>query len=1294
MAEALLRRHTQRSADIEIPPPPPPPPDATKDRERPRPAALAGRRTVPTCHRLILGGLAALLSFVASAQTAPAAPTALGASHGNAQATLRWRNPSDNTITGYSVRSATSTARLAANAWSTIPSSGATTVMHTVSSLANGTRYYFQVRATNANGDSPPSNTATIQLAASPSAPVAIPDDNLRAAILAANFWPEGRVITQQDMATLSDVFYGADKLLANDKGISDLTGLEYAFNLTELRLNRNSISDLSPLAGLVALEDLWLGGNSISDLSPLADLTSIIALYLHDNSISDISSLAGLTALQLLRLEDNMISDVSTLANFTALKWLYLNNNSIVDVSVLSGLTALTRLWLGGNSIADVSSLSGLTALTWLRLEDNSISNISVLANFTALTQLQLNGNSISDASSLSGLTALTELNLNGNSITNASPLTGLTALTELDLGGNSIENASPLMGLTQLTALDLGGNSITDASPLANLTMLSTLNLDGNSIANVSPLQSLTALTTLDLGNNSVGNVSSLSGLTALTTLDLGGNSISDVSVLNGFAGLTTLHLEGNSIRDVSSLQSLTGLTSLNLDGNSVADVSSLASLTALTTLRLRNNSIANASPLTGLTMLLVLDLGGNSVSNLPSFANLDSLLVLALHENSISDLSPLAGLASLQELWLHGNAISDLSPLAELAGLTTLYLHDNSISDLSPLAGLASLKTLWLRRNAISNISPLVRNGGLASGDDVDLRFNRLGTAALVDILTLLERGVTVLFDPFENHAPQATGAIGAQSLLPRARLALDIASYFSDEDLDYLTYSVTSSVPAVAVAEIDRADRLHVRGVAEGWSWVVVTATDPGGLRASIGFTVVVGNPVAFLGATGNSAASVSAPEGGVATLTVYFAAAREADVSFRYALGVDSDPATADANTEDYYDVDGTVTIPAGETSATIAIRIRDDARIEPPREVFTVTLQAPEGVSVGSAVARVEIEEGVCDRSAAVRVALSGDDCTATTAADLAAVWSLELRGRGIGSLQTDDFAGLSGLRSLDLRANALATLPANLLAGFTYLRDLDLSHNALEELPDGLFAGVEQLRSLDLRGNPGTPFALRVALERTDAAPWSPSPATVRLAAPTGAPFDIYSELSAVGGTLRAMSGRVPAGATTGTALAVEAADAGGTVRISATVPALPPTICDGLPCWQGLVLTPGEPLVLFSRPPTAGETPALAPIYGEVGRISLDSLVSAGDAGDMRWTVTSSDETVATVRIVDDELVVEPVDFAEGEARIEVVAVDATGQTVTVAFDVYVEFYWPARATAGWRGAVRVAR
>ena len=323
-------------------------------------------------------------------------------------------------------------------------------------------------------------------------APVTIPDAKLRAAIAAALGKARGATITVAEMKALI-------RLEANERGISDLTGLEFATNLTRLILWGNySIADISPLAGLTKLTELALGDNNIADISPLSGLTNLWLLDLQSNSISDISALSGLTKLDFLKLgynnralfdpdliptpENSGITDISALAGLTNLRVLELQYNNISDISALRGKPNLSYLILQVNPISDISALSGLTNLTSLIFGANPISDISALSGLTNLTSLTLELSSISDISALSGLTNLTYLDLTNNPISDISPLSGLTNLTELDLFGNKVTDISPLSGLTNLTELDLFGNKVTDISPLSSLTNLTFLDLEWN--------------------------------------------------------------------------------------------------------------------------------------------------------------------------------------------------------------------------------------------------------------------------------------------------------------------------------------------------------------------------------------------------------------------------------------------------------------------------------------------------------------------------------------------------------------------------------------------------------------------------------------------------------------------------------------------------------------------------------------------------------------------------------------------------------------------------------------------
>ena len=172
-------------------------------------------------------------------------------------------------------------------------------------------------------------------------------------------------------------------------------------------------------------------------------------------------------------------------------------------------------------------------------------------------------------------------------------------------------------------------------------------------------------------------------------------------------------------------------------------------------MTDVHLNDNRISDLSPLAALTDLTSLTLGGNEISDVSTLANLMNLESLALFRNSISELSALSGLTNLIELELYENAISDLSALSDLTRLRFLNLSDNAISDCSsdllPLSNLSDLMHLNLRNNGLSDVSTLLANGGLGSGDTVDLKNNPLSVESIDSHVPALQsRGVDVQFD----------------------------------------------------------------------------------------------------------------------------------------------------------------------------------------------------------------------------------------------------------------------------------------------------------------------------------------------------------------------------------------------------------------------------------------------------------------------------------------------------------------------------------------------------------------
>ena len=114
----------------------------------------------------------------------------------------------------------------------------------------------------------------------------------------------------------------------------------------------------------------------------------------------------------------------------------------------------------------------------------------------------------------------------------------------------------------------------------------------------------------------------------------------------------------------------------------------------------------------------------------------------------------------------------------------------------------------------------------------------------------------------------------------------------------------------------------------------------------------GIEIAVADPIVVfpaLSPTVSLASDAAAvPEGGTAALGLVLSTPASAPVSFTYSVGVDDDPATADADDLDHdHAATGSVQVAAGDSTASIEIKINDDNDIEPTREVFAVTLNAP-----------------------------------------------------------------------------------------------------------------------------------------------------------------------------------------------------------------------------------------------------------------------------------------------------------------------------------------------------------
>ena len=187
---------------------------------------------------------------------------------------------------------------------------------------------------------------------------VEIPDSNLEKAIREELQLSDNISITQQQMLELIGLF-------AADRGIIDLTGLEYATNLDFLDLGGNQIRDIQPLENLIQLTWLSLWHNHVEDITPLANLTKLKTLDLSYNyNIESLEPLRDLIQLEVLNFTNNRVKDITPLANMIQLKYLELRYNQVGDLTPLANLVNLEELYIKDNLANDITPLQGLNLI------------------------------------------------------------------------------------------------------------------------------------------------------------------------------------------------------------------------------------------------------------------------------------------------------------------------------------------------------------------------------------------------------------------------------------------------------------------------------------------------------------------------------------------------------------------------------------------------------------------------------------------------------------------------------------------------------------------------------------------------------------------------------------------------------------------------------------------------------------------------------------------------------------------------------------------------------------------
>ncbi|PMC36589.1 hypothetical protein CJ195_14230 [Bacillus sp. UMB0899] len=215
-------------------------------------------------------------------------------------------------------------------------------------------------------------------------------------------------------------------------------------------------------------LHSLYLYEEDIQDLTGLEYATNLSEFYVYGNSTAlDLKPLVQLPSLYYLSIDDTPIKDYSVLKSMKKLQSLSIDNNQLKDLSFLQGMKNLTDITLQNNGIKDISALSSLTKLAIVNLANNQIKDLSpLLASKSNLFMLDLTGNPIEDLSLLTQFENLSDLILDETNVTDLSPLLELYNLMFLSLYGVPLDEEAQNV-IEELKQYDVQVNLDVDNTP-----------------------------------------------------------------------------------------------------------------------------------------------------------------------------------------------------------------------------------------------------------------------------------------------------------------------------------------------------------------------------------------------------------------------------------------------------------------------------------------------------------------------------------------------------------------------------------------------------------------------------------------------------------------------------------------------------------------------------------------------------------------------------------------------------------------------------------------------------------
>lgn len=387
-------------------------------------------------------------------------------------------------------------------------------------------------------------------------------------------------VVTKADMEKVKTL---------NISNVKDVSGVEYAKNLTSLSLNGTYETVPEGISELTSLKTLSL----ISE-----NLTTLV----------DISKLTNLTSLSISQTRDGRLTDVSSQTKLTTLN-VYYSDKDVVPTGIDKCKVLRTFNWTSASGKHSVPSDISTTYKQGLSISITNPRNDAEF-NFDKVGEITAPKVKISISNYYGGNNVkVTGIDRNAANVTSFGMTAGYQSMIPDTLG------EAP-----DLTSISLKGDFSTIPESFIGNTTVKTVTIEGatkypETINKMKGIESLSITQSNNIDYKSI-DWSGLGNLTKVSVTYCDIEAVPEADKLP--ANVTQLNLNNNKISEFAGgdYSKLNNVTTLNLENNNFTDFPSdvVSNMTSITTLKLQNNYYAEIAKDTfdNLTKLKTLSLG----------------------------------------------------------------------------------------------------------------------------------------------------------------------------------------------------------------------------------------------------------------------------------------------------------------------------------------------------------------------------------------------------------------------------------------------------------------------------------------------------------------------------------------------------------------------------------------------------------------------------------------------------------------------------------------------------------